>query len=483
VSRGRSLVRCVLAPLVVLGVATGAHANGRFPAVDQLVAEPGNPDHLVLRATFGLLVSKDRGESWGFLCEDALGYRDMDPALAVLEGGRILLGVTDGVSVGDEAGCTFTHAAGIDGHVIDLTAALGEPGTAYAATIAGTSTRFWATTNAGDSFEPLGDELPEFTATTLDAAPSNPDVIYAAGLLGDGGGFLRSEDRGESFTAFTVPDANAARRPYIAAVDPTDERRVYVRLEGLPGLVFVTEDGGESFTRILALDIPAVGFALSPDGATIVASNPYDGTFNARRGEYAFERVACKGPSCLAFTGDTLYGCGDNYVDGFIVGRSRDLGASFERVADYGCLEGVSCTTASVTGMLCRAVWPQIAEQLGAGVCEPRTVPPDRSCLGGTGEGGAAGDTSTTGGTSDGGSAGRGGTPAGGRGGTAGSGGGQAGRDASAGAGASAEDPSGCGCRLGSGARGRWDALAVALLSFSWLRRATRRRERPNPTA
>ena len=41
-----------------------AWANGRFPRADQLVAVPGEPAELVLRTTFGLLVSHDAGVTW-----------------------------------------------------------------------------------------------------------------------------------------------------------------------------------------------------------------------------------------------------------------------------------------------------------------------------------------------------------------------------------------------------------------------------------
>lgn len=467
-----------LTALIALALAPGALANGRFPAVDQLVAEPKNPDHLVLRTTFGLLVSKDGGGAWDFLCEEALGYKDTDPALAVLEGGRILLGLPDGVSVSDDEGCTFARAGGIDGRVIDVTAALAEPGTAYAAVIDGTATRFFESADGGDTFDPVGEAIPDFSATTLDAAPNDADLVYAAGLLGEGGGFLRSEDRGQSFVAFTVPEATTARRPYIAAIDPTDERTVYVRLEGLPGLLFVTRNGGESFTEILSLDIPVLGFALSADGETIVASNPYDGTYTARRDDYAFERVACDGLMCLLFDRGTLLGCGDNFVDGFIVGRSSDLGATFQRVADFGCLEGpVACGAASGAGMLCPAVWPAIQKQLGGSGCAPVEVTPDRSCLpvaGAGGEGGAGGEDGVAGGGQ------------GGRGATAGAGSeGEAGRTEAAGrppsAPSGASETSGCACRVGPAApRGRAVGLLVALLALFGARRATDRSGRPN---
>jgi len=164
---GTQTLRATLGLLVALCttavVGSEARANGRFPAVDQLVQEPGNPDHLVLRATFGVLVSRDRGGSWDFLCEGALGYKDADPALAVLPGGVILLGLQNGISRSDEAGCTFTFAEGVTDPVPDVSAVQGEPGTAIAVSTAGYVTRFWESTDRGATFTPLGDELRDFT--------------------------------------------------------------------------------------------------------------------------------------------------------------------------------------------------------------------------------------------------------------------------------------------------------------------------------
>ncbi|HEY5373320.1 MAG TPA: hypothetical protein VIK01_06515 [Polyangiaceae bacterium] len=42
-------------------LAPAAHANGAFPAVSQLVADPSAPAHLVLRSNFGLLSTRDGG--------------------------------------------------------------------------------------------------------------------------------------------------------------------------------------------------------------------------------------------------------------------------------------------------------------------------------------------------------------------------------------------------------------------------------------
>ena len=42
-----------------------ALANGRFPLANQLVVDPTNPDHMVARATFGILDTHDNGARRG----------------------------------------------------------------------------------------------------------------------------------------------------------------------------------------------------------------------------------------------------------------------------------------------------------------------------------------------------------------------------------------------------------------------------------
>jgi hypothetical protein len=450
--------------LTTLAGSTDGKANGRFPAVDQLVVEPGNPDHLVLRGTFGVLVTRDRGGSWDFLCEAAMGYKDTDPALAVLPGGVILLGLQTGISRSDELGCTFEPALGITEPVPDVSAVRAEPGTAYAVSSAGYTSQFWESTDQGATFLPLGERLSDFSADTLDAAPTNANLIYASGLVDTTGVLLRSDNRAESFTTFEIPGSNPVHRPYIAAIDPTDENTVFVRLDGLPGKLLVTRDGGAEFREILQTDVPAQGFALSPDGSIVVASNPFDGTFVATRPGYEFQRVACGGPSCLLFEGDELYGCGDDFVDGYIVGLSRNVGESFERVIDLGCLTGpTACGAASGVGEVCPADWPMVMSQIGAGTCNPRDIAPDRSCFadGGEGAGGSVNPTA--------------GAPAAGR---AGAGGASGAGSGSAGTGAPVvtEGESACSCRITGRGRPMFgvQALLAAVLLFG-ARRATRR--------
>ena len=58
-----------------------AFANGRFPASNQIVFSPSDPCLIVLRTTYGILPSHDNGNSWQFICEDALAWTRRRPSI------------------------------------------------------------------------------------------------------------------------------------------------------------------------------------------------------------------------------------------------------------------------------------------------------------------------------------------------------------------------------------------------------------------
>ena len=423
---------------LALVVPEPARANGAFPAVSQLLSDPADSDHLVLRTTFGLLVTRDGGANWDWVCEAGAGYQDIEPPMALLPGGVILLGLPDGVSRSDASGCNFEHATGIDALVYDLARVPSEPKSAVAISGSGTDAGLWRSVDAGKSFESVGAVIPDLIPTTVDVAATDSQVIYASGRSGTAGALLRSSDGGKSFERFSVPGTTVARRPFIAAVDPRDADTVYVRLDAQGASPLqVTRDGGKSFVTVLTTTVATSGFGISPDGSTVIASNAYDGTFRAARDTLEFEKVACSGPTCLSFNDAGLFGCGDQSVNGFVVGRSDDLGASFRRLVDLTCVRGpAACDTETSAGSLCPAVWPTVQQQLGATECVPPEVPPMVDCFSsaGSAERGAAGAETASG--------------EGGRtGGVSGGGGKDTGASGSAGG-----TSSGCSCRLVSGA-------------------------------
>src|SRR3954471_21354188 len=102
--------------------ATLASANGRYPYAQQLLVDPGDPNRLWLRATYGLLTSADGGQSWDWICEAAVGYSTQeDPMLAITADGKVLVASVEGVLVSPDHGCSWSASPGIgDRYVRDL---------------------------------------------------------------------------------------------------------------------------------------------------------------------------------------------------------------------------------------------------------------------------------------------------------------------------------------------------------------------------
>jgi len=111
VTRGsRSAKRlATLGAILGLAMARPARANGRFPAASQLVVDPGDPAHIAVVATSGLLETFDGGVSWSLLCEAGyFGTNGEDAALGVTSNGTLLAGLGHGLSVAkDPRGCNW----------------------------------------------------------------------------------------------------------------------------------------------------------------------------------------------------------------------------------------------------------------------------------------------------------------------------------------------------------------------------------------
>ena len=317
--------------------------------MSQLSLDPSDGRHLALRSNLGLMITRDAGATWEFRCKAALGYDERDePALAILHGGALLLGVSTGVRFGDAAGCQFRPAVGIHAHVVDVIAIPGTPGAALAVSVsyADSSSRVWKSLDNGRSFHALGPPIRRFTALSLGAPAAMPKRIYMTGLLWSGaveGAFARSDDGGRSFTVTPIANSDSGAQPYIAALSPQRSDTLYLRFTGTPGRVSVSDDAGQTFREVLSIPGSVQGLAVSTNGQTVFASSLEAGIYRADAASLKFDRITCAGLPCLTPSGDALLGCGRQSSDGFIVGRSADQARSFSRTLDARCLGPASC--------------------------------------------------------------------------------------------------------------------------------------------
>lgn len=356
-----------------------AAANGRFPSAGQIVVDPGDGNHLLVRTTYGVLSTTTAGEPWTWICEQAIGFSDQqDPPMAFTGDSTVLAGLVTGLRLSSDAGCGWTGAAGLeDRFVVDVSASKGDGQTAVALAIASAGatvvTELWTSTNAGHTWK-KGGALPDgFFGLTVDIAPSQPKRLWLSGRYGkpDYPGVLeRSDDGGATWERFDIPGSDDQSLPYIGAVDPSDPDVVYVRLDGEPDdTLVVTRDGGASFTPALTMG-SMLAFAVSPDGATVLAGGDKDGVHRAAAKDLAFDKVSDVGIKCLAWAESGLWACADEFRDAFTVGTSTDQGATWQPRAHLTRLCGpLDCPASSGVTTLCTDQWGAVKLTLKTEPC------------------------------------------------------------------------------------------------------------------
>jgi hypothetical protein len=465
-----------------------AHANGRFPRAQRLLEDPNSPERLVLAATYGLLVTDDRGAEWRHVCE--LGYAfsidDLDPLVELPPDGSLLVTASHSLNRSASPFCSFEPVLGSPDAgtetVVDYSLDRSDRNRVVALLMrsgeAGIENVLHESTDAGGTFSPIGVPLPpaevSFTLT-LDVAPSDSDRFYvsAAGRLGSDV-LVRSDDAGSTWTTFALP-LEADEYPYIAAVHPTDPDVLYVRTDFWPldadnvavasdGLLY-SDDGGTTFREIHRAAGKLFGFALSPDASELVIGygDPVESTrlvdpealgiYRASTSDHVFTKIF-EGPvSCLSWTENGVYVCTSQRERGFALGVAPnadfDLAATEPLLSllDLRDVRGPLDCPACASGAVCRERWPENCGVFGN--CD----------AGAAAVGGGAGTDCSSGGSAGAGGSGNGGA----RSGASGSGPEQGNGESS------------CGCRSAGAPAGAGTLGGLVLAAHALTRRRFRR--------
>jgi photosystem II stability/assembly factor-like uncharacterized protein len=325
-----------------------AQANGRFPRAMRLLESPDDTTQLAIYGTYGLLVSRNAGQDWFHVCEAATGPFNGEAAiLEALSGGRLLLGTDADLKRSEDQSCGWSPVLtpGANGLLVDVSRSVVSDDLYAVLNNLDSETGLYVTlqrsSDEADTFEPFA-ELPQELierAFTVDVAPSDPDRIYVSGVNPDGVGVvLRLSDQGQTAESFELPLTSASAAPYIAAVHPSDSDTLFVRTDELilvdntttaKDRLLVSRDGGETWTQLIERHAKLLGFALSPDGETVLAGygDPILFSFSVDRDEVGiyrfsldmlgdvsdagapFEKIHDQNTTCLRWTEDTLYAC------------------------------------------------------------------------------------------------------------------------------------------------------------------------------
>lgn len=426
----------------VVGLASApALANGRYPNADMLVVDPTDPSHLVLRATFGTLVSTDEGRRWSWICEEAIGYSSGDPALTVLAGGNLLHAFLGKIMVSAAEGCSFSPVPfpAADGRfAVDVTLDPLDTTRAWvlASGLMGRRQASLLDVNAALATPRVVAE--DFVPSTIEVARSRPERMYVVGFDGTfQSTLLVSDDRGQTWMARPI-SPYAGLPMYLSAIDPFNPDVLYVRVDdGTSDHLIVSRDGGQSFADVLTIASDMLGFALSPDGSKVAAGGPDAGLFVASSADLLFRPAAAIASlRCLTWANAGLFACAQESIDGWTVAASSDDGQSFQPLWHVQDLVPLECDGSTSAGQVCPRAWLDVSAQIGA-----ELVPGDTSGPG-------------AGGSSAGGSSGADPLPV------------SPSESSSCGIGRSATAP---------GSRGAWSAVTLGCLTFAalrWRRRA-----------
>ncbi|MGE0325293.1 MAG: hypothetical protein AB7K71_08810 [Polyangiaceae bacterium] len=420
----RTLVGAALTAACSLGAAD-ALAHGAFPQSAFVYEDRTDANRLWVGASFGLLTSPDRGDTWYWLCEEAPDYEGVKPKLDVSASGALLVGSFDGVSVSTSLGCdwtvpegpkdkfvSFVHTEASDPHGVLALVSMGQPGNVFL-------NQVWASPDDGQSFTQLGADLDTgLLAFAVVSAKSDNQRIYVSGNLKptDGspamGVLIVSSDRGQTWDFRPIPGADSTNPPHVLGVHPTNADQVFVRVDGdARDQLLVSDDAGQTFTPLLDKQAELFGFAIDPDGSKlrIGFGDARDPTLNVDENDVgiysstlaslsatSFTRDLEGAIGCLRWIGSELYACTSQFFHGYELGRSTD-GKTFEPVMTLsGVDDVVSCPAESRAAEYCPAKWPATCALIG------KCIPGEDAGVGGSAGNGSGGTSNGSGGSSGG---------------------------------------------------------------------------------
>lgn len=319
---------------------SGANAHGGIPRADLIVSQRNDPTHILLRSqVWGLYLSRDSGATWSWICAETYGItsttQNRYTARLMNDGSVVLAGAFKGLARSDADACSWSKdpffedpatcspsASCVVNDVVlsdDGTVMTVLTSTGHGATDAGPSgvtTRLWQSTNAGQSWMPLGNPVPEsFSAQNVLLSPSDPNRIYLSGKRVDqeSGVLYRSTDGGMTWTAVTaIPITDAGSQTFSSRLagirdngDSTDTVYFWADYLQVPStvgtqphdLLFVSSDSGQTWSPLFEGTDDLPGLALTPDGASLFISGPGDGLWKAdavaapTQGQSAFQQV------------------------------------------------------------------------------------------------------------------------------------------------------------------------------------------------
>jgi hypothetical protein len=349
----------------LFGLGGVALADGAFPDSQTVLLPVGQPKRIVLAATFGLVFSDDDGGHWQYACESRATFNGRLYALGPGPEGRIFSVSDFGAAVSADWGCSWRLGGGlfdgglvydvfpdpIDPHHVLVVAKPPGLGVAMPAQV-------FASSDGGLTYGALLHAGPTAGGISgVEIARSDPRTIYVSTFETSPADALthprlaRSADGGVTWETVDLEPALGASAVSIAAVDPNDARRLYLRVVGkdpqaaMIEHIAVSTDGGATFTEPVSLTGGTLTAFLARRNGTVLVSGLVGTTatgYRSRDGGVTFSawQLGLHARS-LAERGTTLFAAADTLADGFALASSEDDGDTWTPRLRFGEIQGI----------------------------------------------------------------------------------------------------------------------------------------------
>lgn len=360
-----------------------ARAHGGFWRAHRIHTLGDDDTVLVLQSQLrGLVATEDGGASWRWVCAEAYGRSSTNDArvgMLLTPGPHLLVaGLGSGLTVASLDLCLFEQVEDLAGHVVYDVARAKDRVLALASGAVGeTGRRIFHAKLDALRFTMLGSPLPVgFAASDLYASEAEPETLYVAGQVAGALVIARSDAAASEWRlGQPVPHGSALGwgGEILGAAGPGGNE-LYVlhdelewsELQPSGDALLVSEDGGESLRVLFRNEAPIRGFALSPDGQTLLVSG-LGGLYRAQRAEAlrsgmaAFERISGLPHYALHWTERGLYAGIDEFGteegQDFGVGVSGDGGDTFQPMMSVCQITARDCVLTGAVGDQCGMVF------------------------------------------------------------------------------------------------------------------------------
>jgi uncharacterized protein (TIGR03382 family) len=323
--------------------ASNAWGHGPSPLGTDIYWQPGNLQEIAVGLNWGLMRSHDGGQTWDWMCEDALDtLGQFYPRYALTASNSLFETSLDGLRVFRDECSLRPLTVAVDKTDFASDTTLGPDGALYVASATG----IHKSMDDGVTF-PIN-TVPTAIGDwwgTIRVAPSDAQRVYITGYrinpdLTKTFQAYKSIDGGQSWSAMSIAGMTFSKDSglEVAGISPTDADVVYARItientDILGDALYRTTNGGTSWTKILAKQDSLAAFVARANGDIVAGTPTLGAVVSHDQGDHWIDLAMPPHLVCLEEnSAHEVWGCTYNFsvptvpmADGYALMKTTDL--------------------------------------------------------------------------------------------------------------------------------------------------------------